>query len=70
METKRFLHENRRKWSVTIDLPNAITYRFIRFVIYTDFDRVEFATAKRHVVTVLIGVSHDLAESFDDVADE
>ena len=44
-------------------------HRLAAFVIYIDFDRVEFATSYRHVMRSLVDVSHDFSVSSGDIAD-
>jgi hypothetical protein len=36
-------------------------HRFSAFVIYSDFDGIEFAAAHRHVMRSLVRLPHDLA---------
>jgi hypothetical protein len=44
-------------------------HRFSEFVIYSDFNGVEFAAAHRHVMRSLVRVPHDLAVPAGDVTD-
>jgi hypothetical protein len=44
-------------------------HRFSEFVIYSDFDAVEFTAANRHVMRSLVRVPHDLTVPAGDVTD-